>query len=543
MVSEAEKIETTEPLIADQTNEAPPKHGRLYWALRHTKEGIKNALRRHIFRCIFIALIVLVCTLTFRANLQPCALFIRTKLFVLMFGLPFAYVLWRTIFFGKIWRRLLAIAFAAPILFSVWHWGDEVHEYISLYLRFKSLNMEELDEIPITDHERIQPLYSVHSIAFEATGDSDVEPMTPNFVRSESDFEWTLGVEPKYFWPRLMGGVRKVLRTPGTTANVSFLDQKNQVDVSFITGENSYLGHNVFTATIKTFGLWRYWNYQTDRVTYHVDDHNKLVQVVSLIRWKGTLFPRREFGGVQVIRQTEAHLPFFERILSRFSLMLFGTGEWVPPEEIKRHPFLRGQNNVPFSVTRYMADSFRFRAGFFGPHPWVHRDDVRIPDMKHDVNQQPFATFFRIPKTPGQLFHYFSLEPHGPQNQATILSLFIPSDDASAIYVYNHEKHNNLMNGVSTIPAKVMGSQKIYTWDKNLPVEQRPYVKDIDGQRKFYWLTTIATKKEVPEGEKEQFIAGVRPEIALTDGKNNEPPVWVDPTKPETWIEELKKHL
>lgn len=542
MENEFEKEVTEQEVMSAIVKEPQQKHGRrIYWLLRHTKEGIKDALRRHIFLCVFILIAVVLSVFMFRAVMQPHLLFLRTKIFVLLFGMPFAYALWRMIFFGKIWRRLLATAFAASILFSVWQWGDAVHEYLSLYFRYKSLPQAELNEKPLTDNDRIQPLYSVHSIAYEAIGESNVTPMTPNFVRHGAAFDWTIGVEPKYFWPRLMGGVQKVLRAPGTTANVSFLDKKNQVEVSFATGEHSYWGHNVFTATRKTFGLRRYWNYQTDRVTYHVDDNGNLVQVVSLVRWKGFLFPRREFGGVQVIRQTKKDMPFSEWIVSNLSLFLFGIGEWVSPEEIKQYPFLQGQNNVPFGVTRYMADSFRFRAGIRGPLPWIHEGDVRIPDMKYDVNPQPFTTFFRVPNVPGKLYHYFSLEPYGPENQATILSLLIPSDDASVVYVYDHKKHNDLITGVSTIPAKVMGSQKIYAWDKNLPVEQRPYVKDIGGMRVFYWLSTVVTKKEMEGGGKEQFIAGAYPEIALTDGKSNEPPVWVDPTKPETWIDELKK--
>src|SRR6185369_5919620 len=115
------------------------------------------------------------------------------------------------------------------------------------------------------------------------------------------------------------------------------------------------------------------------------------VQIVSLIRWSGLFFPQPEFGGVQLIRQHERSAASF------LWKMLFGTGEWIPPDEVPKHRFLVGQHVLSYSVSRYMARSFRFQNGFLAPFPGYHEGDIRIPDMPEDVNDQPFTVSFRMP--------------------------------------------------------------------------------------------------------------------------------------------------
>ena len=93
---------------------------------------------------------------------------------------------------------------------------------------------------------------------------------------------------------------------------------------------------------------------------------------------------------------------------------------------------------------------------------------------------------------------------------------------------------------MSAIGTKVMESHKQYDWNRNRPVEHRPFIRDIDGTVRFFWLTTVVTTKET-EGVR-HFIAGSVPEVIITDAKYNVP-VWVDPLHPDGWVSELRRAL
>src|SRR5262249_10844260 len=136
------------------------------------------------------------------------------------------------------------------------------------------------------------------------------------------------------------------------------------IPVHFATGENLLLWHCTELNVIRAFGPWRYLNYEPGEVKYVTDDNGHWVQVVSLIRWRGWFFPIPEFGGVQVIQQETGG--GLGTILMH---SLAGIGHWIPPDEIPKHAFLRGQSLVPRPVSRFIAQSFRFQGGFLAPFP------------------------------------------------------------------------------------------------------------------------------------------------------------------------------
>lgn len=412
--------------------------------------------------------------------------------------------------------------------------------------------MLEMGKLPITGHERLQPRNSVYSLALEKIQETEA-PSIPDYVRvGNEEYRWTLGIEPVRI-KRVYGNVEEVVSVLPFDPSPNFSTRDR---VSFETGEGMFLGRNTLTATIKTFSLWRYLNYEPADVKYVKDDSGEWVQVVSLVRWKGIFFPRPEFGGVQVIRQRK------ETLSSDLRLVLLGAGERIPPESISKHRFLVGQNNIPYEVSRYIADSFRFQNGFFSPMPWIHQGDIRIPDLPADVNDQPFTTYFEqvAPGLPGMLYHYFALEPYDPDKQGLNVSLFIPADGwgngSSGVHVYKHFRKGGILTGVSAITAKVMDSRKEYDWSRHGPVEHRPYIRDINGTRRFFWLTTVVTYKESGNGKDagkgsaahtteefrqgRRFIAGGLPNIVLTDADHNIP-VWMS-SNPDEWVSELKSN-
>jgi len=298
-----------------------------------------------------------------------------------------------------------------------------------------------------------------------------------------------------------------------------------------------FLSHQVQTAVIKTFNIWRYLNYEPADVLYFTDDDGEWVQVVPLIRWRGLLFPRPEFGGVQIIRQMEG---------STLKLILFGAGTWLSPQEVKNKRFLNGQNIMPLQVSRYIAESFRFQKGFFAPLPWSHNGDVRIPDLPSDVNDEPFPSYFKFSdnqssKIQSKIYQYFGLEPYDSDKQGLSISVFVPADAEHEVYVYRHyqkEDFTGSMTGVSAIAAKVMESRKEYDWQRNRPVEHRPYIKKIDGKIHFFWLTTVVTSKE----QGSNFISGSEPSLVLTDATYNKS-IWLNPLEQDKWINEIKEAM
>ena len=241
---------------------------------------------------------------------------------------------------------------------------------------------------------------------------------------------------------------------------------------------------------IRSFGPWRLLNTQPDGVIYTTDDDGEWVQIVPLIRWRGLFFPRPEFGGVQLIRQGE-DTPVGSTILRA----LRGVGRWIPPEDVAKSDFLSGQNILAYRVSRHMANSFRFQEGFFAPLPGYHRGDIRIPDLPGDMNDQPFTAYFDVdhPKGGGKLYHYFALEPFDPERQGLNTSVFVPADGSGPILVYKHHERTGSPTGVSAIAHIVRESRKNYDWSLNRPVEHRPFIKDVAGKRRFFWLTTVVT--------------------------------------------------
>jgi hypothetical protein len=510
-----------------------PDRGRLYWLWRNGTDRLRTFARRHRGAFVALVLVAAVVLLLLRAAVHPFVIALRVRMFLVVIGLPLLLGVGWLLFSGSFRRRLVTAVVVLPLLSLAVYWGEEVHHYLALYNRFRTLPVVELPALPVTDHERIQPLNSIYSLAHEAISESET-PMRPFFVRVGDEYRWTMGIEPAYAFPRTFGSVQQIFSVPGTAASPRF-QRDNRIPVHFETGEEMLFGSNSHTAVIRSFGLWRYLNYEPTDVSYIPDDDGQWVQIVSLIRWSGLFFPQPEFGGVQLIRQHHG------TALSFVGKMLFGAGEWIPPEDVAKHRFLAGQHVLSYAVSRYMAGSFRFQNGFLAPFPGYHQDDIRIPDMPADVNDQPFTVCFRMPgATESKLFHYFALEPYDPAKQGLNTSLFIPADGSGPVYAYRHHEHAGSLTGVSAISTKVMESRKQYDWNRNRPVEHRPFIRDIDGTVRFFWLTTVVTTKET-EGTR-HFIAGSAPEVIITDATYNVP-VWVDPMHPETWVDELKRVL
>jgi len=506
-----------------------PEHGAIYWFLHNTLEGVTNAFKRHWLGTGVTMLVIAFVLFGTRAIYHPYVIMVRTKSFMLV-PVVLLFWVWRWARRKRTSTKVLVSAACLAGLAGLYFWGGTVHDYLALYNRYRTLRVAVWDELPTTNHERMQPLNSIYSLAHEKVATEMESPQRPHFVRIKKDYMWTMSVEPAHI--SRFSSVKEVIAVSDASPDFSKRDA-----VSFEVGENMLLGKNTRAATIKNFNLWRYLNYEPKDVRLMKDDKEQWVQVVALVRWKGFFFPRPEFGGVQIVRQQRATL------LGDLWLMMFGTGEWISPQNIQKYPFLVGQSLLPHDVSRYIAESFRFQNGFLGPMPFNHNGDVRVPDLPADVNEQPFTAHFEHAGK-GTLYHYFDLEPFDPNKQGLSLSIFIPADGSSimtdAVYVYDHSKHGESLTGVSAIASKVMDSRMMFDWKRHKPVEHRPFIRDIGGKRHFFWLTSVVTLKEgTNQTDGTWFIAGsYGPNIVLTDAKYNVP-VWVG-SDPGKWIDELK---
>ena len=480
-----------------------------------------------------MVIVALIAMFLLRVFFHPLAIGLRQHLGILIVGLPMLAMMWIMVRKGSIKKRIVIWSLYLILGVLTYYYGRDCYDYFAFYYRYNTLVTVDLDELPISGHERIQPLNSIYSLAHEVMAESE-SPTRPSFVRIDNDYRWTMAVQPAYPLSQLLGGMNEIINVSGTSPSPNF-SKDNRIKAEFMVGENLRLSHNTNTAIIKRFGFWRFFNYEPSDIIYIKDDNGGWVQVISLIHWTGIFFPIPEFGGVIVIKQ-EAY-----GFKSLAKLVLLGTGDWIQPKEVNNYNYLVGQDILSFDVSRYMANSFRFQAGFFAPFPGYHLGDVRIPDLPEDINEQPFTAHFQIGESENNtLYHYFALEPFDPNQQGLNTSLFIPADGSGPIYVYKHFNHNRSMIGVSAISAKVMESRKNYDWSRNFPVENRPFIRKIDGQIRFFWLTTVVTTKQTDGGNK--FIAGNIPELVITDASYNAP-VWVNTLEPDKWEDELKAKL
>lgn len=430
------------------------------------------------------------------------------------------------------------------------------HEDVALWFRYQSLNVVELQEMPETDFDRILPRQVVNTLMRERMNEPEMSTM-PDLVRVGKTYGWVSDVEPTNTRRRfLTGNVDEIIYIPSTVAAPDF-SRNPKISVDFSVGENMLLGKDVRSCVSRAFGPWRYLNYEPYDVMRMQDDNGKWVQVVSLIHWSGIFFPRPEFGGVQVVQQDEpAESGFFNGathwLKGLAERTLVGCGRYIPPEDVHKHAFLRGQNLLSEAASRFIARSFRFQDGLY--ELYVNgKGDVRIPDLPGDANDQPFVIYFKL-KQPGvegegTLYHYFSLQPKGGGKSgdrgALSVSLFIPADGVGTIYAYRHYRYEDHPTGVSSVATKVQASRKEINWNKNFPIEHRPYVKyiaDANGnvKKRLMWLSTVATVRERTHADDPiDFVSGTTPDLVLTDTRTNDS-VWVNPSNPEGWPDEIR---
>ncbi len=480
---------------------------------------------------VLLAFLLLFALFTLRGLYHPLVLFIVLKT-------PLAILLVSTIYFvvkrvkkreGAWWKKTwtgIIWTFAAVVVYTA---GAMSYEYVSLYRNHLRIRSVELTDMPLTAHEKVQAVYSIHSIADKESVDDTKDVSLPHMVRfneaarrryglgQDAEYWFTMAVEPSStkIWQYLFGHVEQVFLTPGNTLSPKF-DEKNKevAKVEFSFGENLILSSNVKTAAIKKLGFWQYFRYEPVNYSIYIpDDNGDFVQVVPLIKWTGILFPMPEYGGVVVFKQGKA--PYFEKVL-------FGGGEVITADKVTDHDFLTGQLLVPDQVALYAAQTFRFYKGFWAPSWGNHAGDVRVPNSPNSYTILPFEEYFVLSEVSGGkaqdgLCHYIPLEPYGKDKSLLSLSLFVKGDD-SHVYYFDHKTSPEKLMGPTAIPSKVRDYMPEYDWHRQEPTEMTPVVRDVNGDRHLYWKTNIQAKS----GDSLQIITFGKAEIALIDAADRQ---------------------
>lgn len=356
---------------------------------------------------------------------------------------------------------------------------------LSRYGAWRSMERHELARLPVTDHERIYPLSLVGRIVEDRTSQSEI---------AVSPFEMQLRGETLYWVAQ---------KTPvGRVAHLTLEDVGGLVQVEASSVEVKIQHHEVDfpygrdVALVKDLGrfvlprqlgLLDSFDKELDRedLSFHQDAEGRWVMVMAVVDWDG-VFPYcvPRFGGVFVCPQE-------------------GQGEvrWVAPEEIPELSWLREQNLVPEGVSQFYAEAWAFQRGLWG---WASNEGVtKITSIPEDTAQQPFAVFFRDVAGRDGIFQFFALEPEGRSAGLSKMLLVDPRGHQAVppVYFYDFEARGQELVGPARIAETIRASDIHVDWQASeggtfVIAESRPFIKEVDGVRKFRWFNSVVTRSQ-----------------------------------------------
>jgi len=489
---------------------------------------------------VIVGLILLIALFVLRDDYQPALLFVRKFIFIILLSAIVLFLGLRKFRNSVSTGSRIGILGLLVVFFGILYavgWHFKMYDYMKTYNVFNNLNRVEINELPLTQNERIQPLQNIASMANESVGETK-DVSLPHLVRVDGDNKWTMAIQPteKYVWQGITDNTEEVFSVSSTTPFPRFSNE-NRIPVTFSIGESLKFSRNTYNAVVQRFNIFQLFNMEPSDTFYMKNDTGQWIQVVSLIKWKGFLFPYPTFGGVMIINNGEHDFSdYIERIL-------IGKGTYISPKEMKKHPFLIGQNTLAEKVSQIQAESLKFLGGFSDPLPWNMETAVKIPELPKDQNQQPFVTDFDFSDTDSNaysgLYHWFGLEPVGDERTSLTFSVFIPADGSDAFYYYDHASKKQGYAGVSAMPLKVKESRKEYDWTANTPVEFRPYIKDIAGRKRMFFLGTVSAISEKDAG---QFDGSATPDLVLIDSEYRDV-IWIDVKHPSQWDNTVYEQL
>ena len=394
---------------------------------------------------------------------------------------------------GVVWRarpvgrglRLGATGLVAGLWLAILAYPGSFFRDVSRYGAWLAMERHELARLPVTEHERIYPLSMVGRIVEDRMSQSEF---------TVSPFEMQLRDETLYWVAQ---------KTPaGRVADVTLQDVTGLVQVEASSVDVRVRHHEVVfpygrdVALVKDLGRFVLprelgfldsFDKQLDRedLSFHQDAQGRWVMVMAVVDWDGVFpFCLPRFGGVFVCPQE-------------------GQGEvrWIRPEQIPEHAWLREQNLVPEGVSQFYAEAWTFHRGLWG---WARNEGVtKITSIPEDTAQQPFAVYFRDVAGQDGIFQFFALEPRGRSAGLSKMLLVDPRGHQAVppVYFYDFEARGEELVGPARIAETIRASDIHVDWRANtggtfVIAESRPYIKDVDGVRRFRWFNSVVTRTQ-----------------------------------------------
>ena len=210
----------------------------------------KGAKQKRIV--VLFTLVLLIALFFFRDDYQPLLLFFRKYFFIILLSLVVLILGLRK--FRKSARThtrlgllgLLVLFFGALYIFG-WHY--QLYNYIKTYNVFNDLNKIAINQLPLTQNERIQPLQNISSMANESVGETK-DVSLPHLVRVDKENKWTMAIQPskKYIMQRISDNTEEVFAVSSTTPFPRF-SNKNRIPVTFSIGETLKFSRNTYQST------------------------------------------------------------------------------------------------------------------------------------------------------------------------------------------------------------------------------------------------------------------------------------------------------
>ena len=190
---------------------------------------------------IGLGFVLLVLLFILRDDYQPAILFLRKYVSVLLLSLLLSFLVIRKFrktasSGGRLALLALLVLFFGLLYVVGWHF--KMYDYMKTYNVFNNLNKIEINELPLTQNERIQPLRNIFSMANESVGETK-DVSLPHLVRVDGINKWTMAIQPteKYIWQRITDNTEEVFSVSSTTPFPRF-SSENRISVTFSIGES-----------------------------------------------------------------------------------------------------------------------------------------------------------------------------------------------------------------------------------------------------------------------------------------------------------------
>jgi len=192
-------------------------------------------------------LILLIVLFVLRDDYQPVLLFFRKFIFVILLCSIVLFLGLRKFRKSASTGSRLGMLMVLLVFFGVLYvvgWHFKMYDYMKTYNVFNHLNKVEINELPLTQNERIQPLRNIFSMANESVGETK-DVSLPHLVRIGDENKWTMAIQPSenYTFQQISDNTEEVFSVSSTTPFPRF-SSENRIPVTFSIGESLKFSRN-----------------------------------------------------------------------------------------------------------------------------------------------------------------------------------------------------------------------------------------------------------------------------------------------------------